>query len=164
MRIPEKYFWPGLIVSILGMSVLVQAYLVYRATSDNGPQVLDDYYTKETQYDETVAAKQASSRLGWSAEVTLLDANEPSRRHVQVIISDMDGTPLSGLTGSVELRSPALAAPLGTAKFTELGPGLYRATVKGTNVERAGLFDTTVKLARPQMTAMFLHEKRHEAL
>jgi nitrogen fixation protein FixH len=164
MRIPEKYFWPGLIVAILGMSVTVQAYLVFRATSDNGPQILDDYYTKAANYDDTIHERQESSRLGWSAEVTLMPAENDTSRDVQIIVNDLSGTPISGLRGTVELRSPSLAEPLGDAKVVELGPGLYKATIEGEGLNRAGLFDTTVRLKKPEATALFLHEKRHEVL
>ncbi len=164
MKIPQRILWPGLVIAILGMSVTVQMYLVYRATSDNGPQILDDYYTKAAHYDDTIAERQASSQLGWSAEVTLLDAESNDTRDVQVLVMDLAGQPVSGLQGTIALRSPSLAEPLGEAKVRELGPGLYRATIHGEKLDRSGLFDTSVRLGKPAVTALFLHEKRHEVL
>lgn len=164
MRIPERIFWPGLIIAILGMSVCVNIFLVLRATSDNGPQIVDDYYTKAANYDETKAAQSASDRLGWSAEVTMFPSEVATERTVQIFVRDLDGKPVSDLRGEVELRSPSLAKPLGTAEVEQVGEGLYRARFEGEGLNRAGLFDTTVRLEKPAVTAMFLHETRHEAL
>lgn len=164
MKIPERIFWPGFIIAILGLSVFVNIILVLRATSDNGPQIVDDYYTKAAAHDEFKEAQMASDRLGWSAEVTLLPTDSATERSVQIFVRDLQGKPVSGLQGDVELRSPSLAKPLGSAKVEQVGEGLYRATIEGRGLDRAGLFDTTVRLGKPEVTAMFLHEKRHEAL
>ena len=68
--IPPQFLYPGMVVSILMMSVIAHVVLVYKATSDGGAQAVPDYYEKAINWDEE-QARAAALRDG--------RANHPSQ-------------------------------------------------------------------------------------
>ncbi|MFW5965937.1 MAG: FixH family protein [Persicimonas sp.] len=47
LKIPPKYFWPGLVIALLLSSVVFWVGMLRVAYSDGGPQVVDEYYEDE---------------------------------------------------------------------------------------------------------------------
>ena len=58
-RIPPQFFYPGIVIAILAMSVAAQSALFVSATSDGGAQVIPDYYEKASNWDAEQARAAA---------------------------------------------------------------------------------------------------------
>lgn len=123
MRIPEKYFWPGMVVAILSLSVVANIILVTAALSDGGPQVIDNYYEKSVNWDESQAELKRVKEMGWTVEI-LVGPAAPNRA-VRFVVRDRAGAPVDGLLPHVIIHSPAKIVAAGEAELTPAGPGVY---------------------------------------
>jgi nitrogen fixation protein FixH len=152
-EIPPKYFYPGMVIGLLLMSVGFVTTTVIAAHSDGGPQVVEDYYQKSVDYDETQARREAAANTGWTVEVTNLaeaGAGEP----LLIEIVDRKGQPVTGLEGTLELRRPELARAVGTSELTPAAgkPGFYEASVAAG---RDGLWDIEMTIRQGESTYLF---------
>lgn len=157
-RIPAKYFYPGLVIALLLMSVGFVTTTVIAAHSDGGPQVVEDYYQKSVDYEQTQELRSAADNTGWRVEFTNF-AKAGGGQPLVIEVTDKKGQPVSGLEGSLELRRPELAAAVGTSELTPVDgrPGHYEA---GVAPGRTGLWDIQMKVKRGQ--ARYLFEMREE--
>lgn len=139
--IPDKYFWPGLIITLLLSSVVWWTSMLFIAKSDGGPQVVENYYQQSVEYEETMALRSAAENSGWKVDV---DWSVPQQRAVQLRFVDKGGRPVAGLEGTVELRRPELAEAVGQAELepVEGTPGAYAVEVVPN---RSGLWDMIIR-------------------
>ena len=107
IHIPPHIGWPLLIAAFLLMSVGISLTALLLAGSDGGAQVIDDYYQKGVQWEETAAQLAASEALGWTVELTVSQQQEvPGLRQLNVSIVDREGHGVSGLRGTVRIFRP----------------------------------------------------------
>lgn len=155
VRIPEKYFWPGLVIAFLSFSVIWWTSMFFVAKSDGGPRVVEDYYQQAVEFDETKAQREAAARTGWDVAI---DWRARDDRGVQVTVLGPDGTPVEGLEGRVELRRPELPKAVGQAELKPAGaPGRYAVAVQP---DRKGLWDLVIEAQRDGQ--VYLFELREE--
>ena len=146
--IPAKYFWPGFVTALLTFSVGVGAVTVYAANSDGGPQVVENYDEKAANWGEELERRRNSRALGWQMSLeTFEPAGASEQTRVEITLRDASGQPLTGLTGSVDLRRPSLAGVQATSKLKSVPskPGVYRAELP---VNRRGLWDFDITAER----------------
>ena len=65
-----RYFWIGLVVALLALSVGVHAVLLIASINDPSFAVEPDYERKARNYDEIQRQREASRALGWMADLT----------------------------------------------------------------------------------------------
>lgn len=157
-KIPAKYFYPGLVIALLLMSVGFVTTTVIAAHSDGGPQVVEDYYQKSVDYEETQELRTAADNTEWSVELTNFDEAGGGQPLI-IEVTDQKGRPVTGLEGSLELRRPELAAAVGTSELTSVDgrPGYYEA---GVAPGRTGLWDIQMEVQKGQ--SKYLFEMREE--
>lgn len=112
MRIPSHILYPGMILSLLGMSIVVGLVLVFAARSDGGAQVMPDYYEHAVEWDSEESIRRNSRALNLQIELQLPD-DAPGK----LTVRDRNGDPVEGLNGEVHLRRPQFAENLTTAKL-----------------------------------------------
>ena len=139
LHLPPHIAWPLFIVGLLSMSVATVAITVVAARSDGGPQVIDDYYQKAVNWDETVALQAASDALGWQAEVVILPSHEASRP-VEITLRDREGLPITEAQGTIRAFRPHRAEAVAERPLSAVTetPGLYRQAFP---IQQAGLWD-----------------------
>lgn len=157
MRIPEKYFWPGMVVAILGLSVVANIVLVTAAQSDGGAQIIDNYYEKAVNWDQHQADLQRVREMGWTVDILVGPAAE--RRAVRFVMHDKNGAPLNGLRPHVVVTSPAKLEPIADVELTPAGLGIYAAEMA---IPHAGVWDFA--LTAPLGDGDFITTKRVEVL
>jgi nitrogen fixation protein FixH len=82
--------WPALVTLALGFTVGVNFVMLYAAKSDpNGTVVEPDYYRKAVEWDRTMARREASAALGWTARASL--EASASLRELRVALADSSG-------------------------------------------------------------------------
>lgn len=128
-----------MIVALLLTSISASAYTFYKAHSDGGPAIVNNYYEKGKHWNETAAAKKAGSEF--SVDVAVLDPTEnQALRPVEVTIRDANGEPVRDLSGLLHALRPHKAAPVATVPLhpVEGRPGVFRQSLP---VNAAGVWD-----------------------
>lgn len=139
-RIPPHIFWPGMVVSILLLSVVANIVLVVKARTDGGAQIIEDYYAKAAHWDEGQAKVAQSKALHWSHEVTVSPVELEGMGIVRVALRDVQG-PLENLGVQLTLRDPTKIAVVASAQATHEGGGVYVIPVP---LRRHGLWDVDI--------------------
>ena len=139
-RLPPHITWPLFIIGLLTMNVVTVVITVMAARSDGGAQVIDNYYQKAVNWDETAALQAASDALGWQAEIVLPpDPQQPSPRLVDVTLHDREGQPIDGAQGTIRAFRPHRADVVAERPLTASEtPGLYRQSFP---INQDGLWD-----------------------
>lgn len=137
-KIPDHIRYPGMVVAILGTSVLSQVFLFSAAFSNGGPQIERDYYARAVGYDEAQKMREGRDRLGWQVEAS------PMADALVVRVRDGAGQGVERLTGSVEAQraNRAQAEPQAALEPVPGQPGYYRARVAASD----GVWDVRIKL------------------
>lgn len=132
------------IVGLLSLSVIASLLTVYASRSDGGAQVIDDYYHKAATWDSTRALQAASDALGWQVDLTTEPANGTARL-VQLHIRNQDGTPVTGLQGTINAFRPQQAQMVDETTLVETEPGVYQQQL---TMPQAGLWDIEISATR----------------
>lgn len=123
IKIPAHIFWPGMILTLLGVAITASFTILYFSTSDGGPQVIPDYYQKSVDYDEYYDARMASIDLGWQIDIHLNGDGEPAT----MTIVDADDEPLEAIEGTIAFYRPSEAQSLAQSELQPVDgePGAY---------------------------------------
>lgn len=124
-RIPDHIRYPGLVVVILGVSFISQAFLLRAALSNGGPQIERDYYARSLDMDATQELRARRDALGWQLSAT------PTGDALIVRVSARGGEPVPQLSGEViaQRADRADAAPAVPLAPVAGHPGVYRAAL-----------------------------------
>lgn len=137
-KIPDHIKYPGMVVAILGTSVLSQVFLFSAAFSNGGPQIERDYYARAVGYDKAQEMRAQRDRLGWRVEAL------PMADALVVRVRDGAGRGVEGLAGAVEAQraNRAQVEPQAALEPVAGQPGYYRARVAASD----GVWDVRIKL------------------
>lgn len=150
-EIPPQIFWPGMVFAILGGSVLANVYLLTQASSDGGAQIIDNYYEKAADWDQTKAKVSKANALGWTVSAEVLPA--AAGKTIQVKILGADQKALGGLQPTVTLQNPTKVADVSTSEMGESEePGVYLSSVA---FSRSGLWDLVIRVPQGAETYEF---------
>lgn len=61
--------WPWLVGALLLLILTINIAVFVAATSDSGHVIVDDYYTKAVNWDETIAQREHNRALGWQVQL-----------------------------------------------------------------------------------------------
>ena len=97
-RIPAHIRWPMVVVALLLTSISWSSYTFYKAQSDGGPAIVENYYQKGKAWNETAQAQTAGRAL----DITLHIGEATGENHmrmVELVVRDSTGAPveLSGM-------------------------------------------------------------------
>ena len=130
--IQEVKGWHVLVVLLgfFGVTIGVNAYFVMVALQTAPGEYQKKSYLQGLRYNEIIAAREAQSAVGWTAEL------ETRNRHdgvfeLTVLMKDKSGSPLSGLTVTGNLRRPARSEQDHALTFELSGEGRYAVRVPG---------------------------------
>lgn len=144
--IPPKILYPGMIVSVLGLSIVANIVVIVSASGDQGAQVIDNYYEVAANYDKVISQREETARLGWTTRVMMRPAQDGSTRIIDFFVKDANDQPLKGATGNVVLYNPAKSKSLGEAPLRAVNDGIYSVTIEGKNLDRKGLYDVVLSI------------------
>lgn len=117
--------WPGLIFGLLGIHMGVVALTVYFAVSDPSASIEPNYYEKAVRWDEAVARRASSERLGWDVEFQLRSGGHG--RELLATLLEGSGAGIEGARVEVELFHHARAGERRTLRLEPRGSGVYAA-------------------------------------
>jgi len=137
-------WWPVALVAVLGLTVLVNVAVYWKANSDPSFAVEPDYYQRAVDWDSTVAARQRSDALQWRADVQLAPPQD-GLAAITVTLSGRDGAPVDSAEVRVEASFNGDGARVYARQLTASGPGTYTARIP--SVEQ-GLWRVDLTAAR----------------
>lgn len=139
MNISPSILYPGIVVGLLAFSVGSSFYLLRTARSDDGAQIMDNYYNDALAWDQAQAERARVQELGWELQWRFDDTG-PGRIEVRNAADE----PVEGLLAEVIIRRPQFSDPVGTSALVAIDgePGSY-AFEHGTL--REGLWDLELR-------------------
>ena len=87
--------WVGVIVGLLGFSVITQAVLIISSLSDPSFAVEPDYEARAANWNEVQQQQAENSRLDWTLNVLTAPAEESGQIVVTVHLFDRWGKPIT---------------------------------------------------------------------
>jgi nitrogen fixation protein FixH len=144
--LPPHIGWPLMVITLLLFSIGMCLTALYFAHSDGGAQVVEDYYHKAEHWDAHMQQQQANTQLGWQVSVSIKDSSlSEVGQWVTVQVLTSEGTPVSGLSGSLQAVQPHRSAPLSAVSLQANldAPGTYLSLVP---FHSAGLWDLDLTL------------------
>lgn len=142
----KLWFWPALVVALLGAVVVADAVMIWVAVSDPSFAVEEDYYPRAVAWDETMAARRRSDALGWSVRWALApQAPGAGGTEVTAILVDRSGAPVEGARVTLETFHNARAATVLRAELRAIGDGRYAAVLP---MRRPGLWEMRLDARR----------------
>lgn len=136
--------WPLAIAGVLGLTVLANAFLFYRANDRSAAVVEPDYYRKAVQWDSTLAQARRDRELGWRIEASL-GPLEAGGSDLIARLTSLDGTPIAGAVIRVTAIHNLDAAHPVTAALEPAGGDAYRARLP---LSHAGLWELRFEAVR----------------
>lgn len=156
-QIPHHIVWPGLVVALLGGSVLTGVVTVTMATGDPSFAIEPDYYERALAWDEDVANQRASDALGWRTTLELAEADDAlGKRTFTVTLVDKDGAAVEGAKVSMVAFHKALSSERLTKHFDQIGDGTYVTSLASP---RDGAWQ--IDLTATQGEDTFLHSAQY---
>lgn len=144
-------YWPWLLAAALLFTVGANVVMLIAANSDrNGSVVEPDYYAKAVAWDETMARRAASDRLGWTATATVErsrsdETPDEVSGSVVVHLRDRAGVALAGArVSAVAIHNTDAGHPIALT-LHERAPGVYGA---GARIEHPGRWEVRVDALR----------------
>jgi nitrogen fixation protein FixH len=119
-----------MIAGALALHVVASLVVVYVATSDPSYAVEEDYYRKAVAWDDKRAQDRANEVLGWLLEFNIEPPPRPGDMPtLQVELLDDDGRPLTEAAVTIEAFHNARGDDIVRDTMTEVGNGIYRASL-----------------------------------
>jgi hypothetical protein len=127
-KVPPHILWPGIVVALLLMSVVMVTVTVVAATNDPSFAVVDDYYEKGLNWDEHMAQQERNRSLGWSARAEVGLPDSAARRPLNITLTGRDGAALGGASVEASVFQYTAAHQVEThALVAGDRPGVYVA-------------------------------------
>ena len=138
--------WGAFVVGLLSLQVAGGAFAIFLATSDESVAVVPNYHQQALDWDQHVALRNASAKLGWDAAMSQFDG-ESGVAGLRIRLRDRDGAVVEIASGEIEIFRHAragtgrrVAIPAGAADSIDLGrcfdvSGLWQVAVDVTDAD-----------------------------
>ncbi len=114
--------WGSMIVGMLTLQVAGGIVAIVLATGDESVAIVPNYHQKALNWDDEVALRNASARLGWVAEMNPTDGPSGTAG-LAVRLRDQNGQLVEIESGSIEIYRHARAANVHRVRIPELSAG-----------------------------------------
>jgi nitrogen fixation protein FixH len=148
--VKKGWYWPVVVVGLLGAGVGANVYFMVRAVGDPSFAVEPDYYAKAMAWDAHQAQAKENADLGWTLALTVAAADrETGRALVVAKLADPAGRKVSGLSVGLTAFHNARAADVVKARLAETAGHDYAAEVA---ILRPGLWEFRIVAERGAQT------------
>jgi nitrogen fixation protein FixH len=137
--------WPIGIALVLALTVVSNVWLAIVASSDEAFAVEPDYYRKAVHFDDEMALRAESARLGWRVEPELHLGTSGTPGSLSVVVRDAAGGPVNGATVELVAMHNARASHVLRATLAASGNGRYQAPL---DAQRAGEWELRLGITR----------------
>jgi hypothetical protein len=145
--------WGAFVVGLLSLQVAGGAFAIFLATSDESVAVVPNYHQQALNWDQHVALRNASTKLGWNAAMSQFDG-ETGVAGLRIHLRNRDGGPVEIESGEIEIYRHAragavrrVAIPAGAADSIDLGQcfdtsGLWQVAIDVTDSDGNRFLDS----------------------
>lgn len=137
--------WPIGIALVLALTVASNVWMAIVASSDEAFAVEPDYYRKAVHFDDEMALRAESARLGWSVQPELRLGSPSAPGTLTVVVRDAAGAPVNGATVELLAMHNARASHQLAATLAFAGDGRYEAPLAA---ERPGEWELRLTVTR----------------
>lgn len=103
-----KWKWVGLVISLLALQVTVGGFAIYLANSDPSHSIVPNYHQQALEYDQVLANRQSSQKLGWTWSITPSNQLTPTgKRAITVQLRDAAGKPITNAIVTLQVTHHA---------------------------------------------------------
>lgn len=148
--------FPGAIFALIGLNFVIVAVTVTLATGDPSVSAEPDYYAKAVAWDESVHAREASRKLGWTADITV-----PAPGQVAIALTDSGRSPVAGAAVTIEAFPNIRSSQRQALTAVEAAPGRYVAAFDCTHT---GLWQFRIQATRGESRFLDNAERQVGAL
>ncbi len=134
-------FWMFVPVLLLGSTVAFAVWRVVIIVNDPSFAEDEQAYEKGLVWNEELTRRTTQAELGWN--VRLIPPAAGVQGELQVRVAERDGSPVSGLHGSVQSFHNAYPSAVTRCELTEREPGLL---VSAFTADRSGQWQWQVTL------------------
>lgn len=147
---PDGWWYPWIFVAGFAVVIVVNGFLIFFATSTFNGLETSNPYERGVAYNKEIAAADAQTALGWTAEFALtgvksIEGQDGRKAALRLRLRDRDAAPVDGLTIVATLRRPTQAGLDQTVELLPGAPGEYGAVA---TVPLAGLWDIKIVAER----------------
>lgn len=141
-----QLLWTGFILMFFLIQAILWTVAITLTTGDKSHAVVASYDERALNWDEEVAQRNASVRLGWQADLFLDSAADIRKFHVITLkIQDSGQQPVAGAVIELVAFHRALAGAPQRVELVEVGEGVYSGKIQ---VSKSGLWQFEGKATR----------------
>ncbi|HAJ46875.1 MAG TPA: hypothetical protein DCL54_09880, partial [Alphaproteobacteria bacterium] len=117
----------GMLLAFFTVTIGVNVVFISAALRSSTGEYQKKSYLQGLAYNDVIADRQRQVARGWTAEYSAKRAGDTAL--IEVLIKDVNGSPIEGLSVTGALKRPVQAEMDRTLTFASLADGVYRATV-----------------------------------
>lgn len=136
--------WPLAVMTILGLTIAANIWLIRVANGDPSFAVEENYYQRGVHWDDEMAQRRHNAALGWRAVASATPIRRGYGSDVRVALNDA-ARPIDGAVVTVRAVHLARAGMPFDITLTARDAGAYEARVP---IERAGLWELRIDVRR----------------
>lgn len=133
-----QYFWIGLVVALLSMTVLTYGVGMIIAINDPSFALEEDYEQKAADWDEIQQQRLESKQLGWTADLSVRPGRIRGEAEVTLELYDKYGKVVRGAIVEIECFHNARASDVHRARLDIVGDRYYGKTMM---LRRPGIWE-----------------------
>ena len=141
-----QLLWTGFILMFFVIQAILWTVAITLTSGDKSHAVVASYDERALNWDEEVAQRNASIRLGWQADLFLDSAADIRKFHVITLkVQDSRQQPVAGAVIEMVAFHRALAGEPQSVDLAEVGEGVYSGKIQ---VHKSGLWQFEGKATR----------------
>ena len=152
MKLNPTYTWIGLIVGLLGMSVILYASAIIYSMSDQSFALEPDYEMKAANYDAYKEQLRTNEALGWMPDLRVVPIGNYGECEVQLNLFDRYGKPVREATVDLKMFHNARASNIKELQLKQTGDGFYQGR---STLRRKGNWE--IRLTITRQDTVFTH-------
>ena len=148
------YFYPTIVVVLILVTMVGSLSMLFITKWDGGAQIVENYYQKTLDWNETAEALEKSKALGWQMMPQIKSSNGGNTQTVTITLQDAQGNPIQNAQGKLIATRPSNASLKIETPFVATTNG-YQATL---TVPLLGYWDLSFIIQKGK--DVFLHQTR----
>ena len=123
------WWYPYLLMGILGVVMVVNGVMAYFATSTFNGVITENAYEKGLSYNKTLEVARQQSDLNWKVDAQFTPAAVGHKGLVRLTYQDKDGNGVEGMDVQALVERPNVTGSEQRASFVGKGKGIYEIDI-----------------------------------
>ena len=133
-----QFLWTGFILMFFVIQAIVWIVAITLTANDTSHAVVPNYDERALKWNEEVALRAASEKLGWQSQLSIDDSGDIlGQRVITMKLRDRNDEPVNDATVNLRAFHRARAGVPQLLEFSAAGEGVYTSTIR---VDKSGLW------------------------